>query len=332
MTAVAPLRIAVTGAAGQIGYAIIFRIAAGELFGPNQPVIINMLEITPMVPKLEGIVMELQDCAFPTLAGVNCTDNPDVAFQDIDVAFLIGSFPRKDGMDRSQLLEKNGGIFKVQGESLGKFAKKSVKILVVGNPANTNCLICQHYAVGLKPENFSAMTRLDHNRMKGELAARANCCPGDVKKVTVWGNHSNTQVPDCTQAVIAGKPAFEVLKQEDLEGEFVQKIATRGGAVIKARGASSAASAANAAICQMRNWCLGTPEDDWVSMAIPVPDNEPYGIKKGVVYSFPVRCRFGQYQVVEGLELDQFVKDKMKATEAELITEKETAWKVLNIQ
>jgi len=328
----APIRVAITGAAGQIGYAIVFRIAKGDLFGPEQKVILHLLEITPVLPALNGIVMELQDCAFPTLAGVEVTDDPNVAFKDVDVAFLIGSFPRKDGMDRSALLEKNGGIFKVQGEALGKHAKKSVKVLVVGNPANTNCLICQHYAVGLKPENFSAMTRLDHNRMKGEIAARCNTTAGEVHKVTVWGNHSNTQVPDVTNATVGGKKVLEVLKVEDMEGEFVQKIATRGGAVIKARGASSAASAANAAICQMHDWCCGTPEDDWVSMAIPVPENEPYGIKQGVVYSFPVTCKDGQYKVVEGLTLDPFVLEKMKVTEKELFTEKETAYKVLNIQ
>jgi malate dehydrogenase len=328
----APLRVAITGAAGQIGYSIVFRIAKGDLFGPCQKVFLTLLEITPALPALNGIVMELQDCAFPTLAGVECTDDPNVAFKDIDCAFLIGSFPRKDGMDRSALLEKNGGIFKVQGEALGKNAKKTVKVLVVGNPANTNCLICQHYAVGLKPENFSAMTRLDHNRMKGEIAARCGVSAGEVHRVTVWGNHSNTQVPDVTNATVGLKKVLDILKVEDMEGEFVQKIATRGGAVIKARGASSAASAANAAICQMRDWVLGTPNDDWVSMAIPVPENEPYGIKKGVVYSFPVQCKDGQYKVVEGLTLDQFVLEKMKTSEAELITEKETAYKVLNIQ
>ena len=325
------MHVAITGAAGQIGYAIVFRIAKGDLFGPDQKVFLHLLEITPALPALNGVVMELQDCAFPTLAGVEVTDDANVAFKDVDAAFLIGAFPRKDGMDRSQLLEKNGGIFKVQGEALGKNAKKTVKVLVVGNPANTNCFICQHYAVGLGPENFSAMTRLDHNRMKGEIAARCNTTAGEVKKVTIWGNHSNTQVPDVTEATVNGKKVLEVLKKEDMEGEFVQKIATRGGAVIKARGASSAASAANAAICQMHDWICGTPADDWVSMAIPVPENEPYGVKKGVVYSFPCTCKEGKVTVVEGLALDEFVKDKMKKTEEELITERETACKVLNI-
>ena len=328
----APLHVAITGAAGQIGYAIVFRIAKGDVFGPDQKVFLHLIEIEPALPALEGIVMELQDCAFPTFAGVLCTADPNEGFKDVDAAFLIGSFPRKEGMDRSDLLAKNGGIFKVQGEALGKYAKKTVKVLVVGNPANTNCLICQHYAVGLKPENFSAMTRLDHNRMKGEIAARTNTTAGEVKKVTIWGNHSNTQVPDVTQATVGDKKVLDLLKVEDMEGEFVNKIATRGGAIIKARkGLSSAASAANAAVCQMRDWCLGTPEGDWVSMAIPVPENEPYGIKKGVVYSFPVTCKDGQYKVVEGLVLDQFVQDKMKKTEEELIGEKETAWKVLNL-
>jgi malate dehydrogenase len=328
----APLRVAITGAAGQIGYSIVFRIAKGDVFGPEQKVILHLIEIPPALPALNGIVMELQDCAFPTLAGVVCTADPNEGFKDVDAAFLIGSFPRKDGMDRSALLEKNGGIFRVQGEALGKFAKKTVKVLVVGNPANTNCLICQHYAVGLKPENFSAMTRLDHNRMKGEIAARLNTTAGEVHRVTIWGNHSNTQVPDVTQATCGGKRVLDQLPVNEMEGEFVNKIATRGGAVIKARGASSAASAANAAICQMHDWYCGTPEGDWVSMAIPVPDNEPYGIKKGVVYSFPVTCKDGQYTVVEGLELDEFVREKMRKTEEELVGEKETAWKVLNLQ
>lgn len=327
----APLNVTVTGAAGQIGYAIIFRIAKGDVFGKDQKVILHLLEIPPALPALEGCVMELQDCAFPTLAGVVTTSDPEVAFKDCDAAFLIGAFPRKAGMDRSELLEKNGGIFKVQGEALGKVAKKTVKILVVGNPANTNCLICKAYAKTLGDECFSAMTRLDHNRMIGEIAARLNVTAEKVKKVCIWGNHSNTQVPDCSHCLVDGKPVFELLNKEDLQGEFMQKIATRGGAVIKARGASSAASAANAAICQMRDWFLGTPEDDFVSMAIPVPANEPYGIKQGTIYSFPVTIKDGKVSVVEGLELEPFYVEKMKASEEELISEKETAWKVLGL-
>lgn len=331
-----PLRVAITGAAGQIGYAIIYRIAKGDVFGPNQKVILHLLEIPQALNALEGCIMELQDCAFPTLAGVVPTDKPEVAFKDVDAAFLIGAFPRKEGMDRSDLLKINGGIFKTQGEALGQYAKKTVKILVVGNPANTNCLICQHYAgAGLKPCNFSAMTRLDHNRMLGEIAARCKVTTDKVKKCIVWGNHSNTQVNDCTQATVeidgVEKKVYDVIPAADLEGEFAKKVATRGGAIIKARGASSAASAANAAITQMRDWACGTPEGDWVSMAIPVPEDEPYGIKKGTVYSFPVTCKDGVVTVVKGLTLTPYVQEHMTASENELIAERDAAYQVLGI-
>ncbi|KAH0794365.1 malate dehydrogenase [Histomonas meleagridis] len=330
-----PVRVVLTGAAGQIGYVLAFRIAAGDLLG-NKKVILHLLEIPQALQKLDGVEMELTDCAFPNLVGVVKTADPAVAFKDVDVAFLVGAFPRKDGMDRADLLKINGGIFKTQGEALSNYAKKTVKVIVVGNPANTNCLICQHYAKNLGPENFCAMTRLDHNRMKGELAEKFGISYGDVHKVAVWGNHSNTQVPDVSHCEVelpdGVKKATSLLEKEYYEGEFVQKIATRGGAVIKARGSSSAASAANAAIDCMRDWIHGTKYGDWVSMAIPVPDNEPYGIKKGIVYSFPCTVdKQGHYHVVEGLEINNFVKEKMLASEKELIDEKNTAWKELGI-
>jgi malate dehydrogenase len=330
-----PVRVVITGAAGQIGYVLAFRVAAGDLLKCKK-VILHLLEIPPAMGALQGVVMELTDCAFPNLAGVVATDDPNVAFKDADVAFLVGSFPRKDGMDRSELLGKNGGIFKVQGEALAKHAKKTVKVLVVGNPANTNCLICQHYATGLGPENFAAMTRLDHNRSVGEIAQKAQVLPGAVHRAVIWGNHSNTQVPDVEFAEVETdtgiKKVTDLFPKDYYEGEFVTKISTRGGAVIKARGASSAASAANAAIECVRDWIWGTPYGEWVSMAIPVPANKPYGIETGVVYSFPVTIdKKGKVHVVEGLQLSQWTKDKMKASEKELQEEKATAWKVLSI-
>lgn len=333
---VEPANVVITGAAGQIGYVLAFRIANGDLFH-NRKVRLHLLEITPVLPKLEGVAMELQDCAFPMLAGVECTDNAEVAFKDADIVFLVGSFPRKDGMSRADLLGKNGGIFKAQGEALSKAARKTVKVIVVGNPANTNCAIALHYATNLGPQNFSAMTRLDHNRMKGELAEKAGVPYCNVHRVTIWGNHSNTQVPDTEHAEIelpdGIKKVSELYPKEYLEGEFVQKISTRGGAVIKARGASSAASAANAAICQMHDWINGTRYGDWVSMAIPVPESKPYGIEPGVVYSFPCTVdSHGNVHIVEGLPINDFVRGKMEVSLKELQEEKATAWKELGIQ
>lgn len=329
--------VVITGAAGQIGYALAFRIAKGDLLGPCRRLRLHLLEIPPALPALEGVKMELTDCAFPTLAGVECTADPNVAFKDADICFLVGSFPRKDGMDRADLLEKNGGIFKGQGEALSNNARKTVKVLVVGNPANTNCLICLHYAKNLGPENFSAMSRLDHNRMKGELAVKLGTTADHIRNVCIWGNHSNTQVPDTTHAVFDGPEGTvkitDKFPADYLQGEFAQKIATRGGAVIKARGASSAASAAHAALCQMRDWVLGTKVGDFVSMSIPVPECEPYGIKKGIVYSFPVEVSAeGKVHVVKGLEINDWVRQKMEASEQELIKERETAYQKLNIQ
>ncbi|OHT09323.1 Malate dehydrogenase [Tritrichomonas foetus] len=329
-----PANVVITGAAGQIGYVLAFRIANGDLY-PNRKVRLHLLEITPVLPKLEGVKMELQDCAFPKLAGVEATDDPNVAFKDADVVFLVGSFPRKDGMDRADLLSKNGGIFKEQGLALNN-ARPTVKVIVVGNPANTNCAIALHFANKLGPQNFCAMTRLDHNRMKGELAEKAGVPYSNVHRVTVWGNHSNTQVPDVSHAEIeyanGVKPVTAVFEKSYYEGDFVSKIATRGGAVIKARGASSAASAANAAIACMHDWINGTRYGDWVSMAIPVPESKPYGIETGVVYSFPCTVDAqGNYHVVEGLEINDFVREKMQVTLKELQEEKATAWKALGL-
>jgi malate dehydrogenase len=298
---------------------------------------LHLLEITPALGALEGVGMELVDCAFPTLENVVTTDDPAVAFKDADIAFLVGSFPRKEGMDRSDLLAKNGGIFKVQGEALSNYAKKSVKALVVGNPANTNALIALHYATNLGPENFAAMTRLDHNRAIGELASQLSTTAENVRNVTIWGNHSNTQVPDVSQAVFDSpdgpKRIVDLLPIAQLRDEFVAKISTRGGAVIKARGASSAASAANAALDAVRDWFLGTKANRWVSLAIPVPPTAPYGIKPGVVFSFPVTIDVaGVVNIVEGLPIDGWLREKFAATEAELVTERDAAYKVLNIQ
>lgn len=330
-----PANVVITGAAGQIGYVLAFRIANGDLF-PHRRVRLHLLEITPVLPKLEGVAMELQDCAFPKLAGVECTDNAEVAFKDADVVFLVGSFPRRDGMTRADLLGKNGGIFKAQGEALSNAARKTVKVIVVGNPANTNCAIALHYAKNLGPQNFSAMTRLDHNRMKGELAEKAGVPYNNVHRVTIWGNHSNTQVPDVSHAEIEFpdgiKSVDSLYDKEYTEGTFVQTISTRGGAVIKARGASSAASAANAAINQMHDWINGTRYGDWVSMAIPVPESKPYGIETGVVYSFPVTVDAqGNVHIVEGLTINDFIRGKMDASLKELQEERATAWKELGI-
>lgn len=328
-----PAHVLITGAAGQIGYNLSFRIAKGDLLG-DRKVILHLLEITPALKALEGVTMELQDCAFPTLAGVVWTDKVEVAFKDVDYAFLVGSFPRKAGMDRSELLSRNGGIFTVQGKALSDLARPTVKVIVVGNPANTNCQIAVASAPKLKKCNWCAMTRLDHNRMLGQIAADLKTTADKVHGVCVWGNHSNTQVPDATRAT-ADLPGgtvkvAEKLGLDYLQGEFAQKIATRGGKVIEMRGASSAASAANAAITCVRDWVFGTKEI--VSMAIPVPDNEPYGVKQGVVYSFPVTVdNQGQYHVVEGLQLNDWVKGKMKASEDELQAEKKTAWEVLKL-
>nr|AGM32158.1 malate dehydrogenase [Coptotermes formosanus] len=329
-----PLRVLITGAAGQIGYALAFRIANGEL-SPGKKVILHLLEITPALGSLEGVVMELTDCAFPTLQGVVATDKVEVAFKDIDVAFLVGSMPRKEGMDRADLLKANGNIFKVQGEALSNYAKPTVKVLVVGNPANTNALIALTTSSKLSAANFTAMTRLDHNRSLAEIASQLKVTADKVKNVIIWGNHSNTQVPDVSNAVVEldGKTVkvTEKIDEAYLKGDFVSKISLRGGAIIKARGLSSAGSAANAAIDHVKTWIHGTKPGEFVSMAIPVPANQPYGIKTGVVFSFPVTVTNGVIKVVEGLPVSEWLQGKLKATEDELQGERSTAFGALGL-
>ena len=315
-----PVRVAVTGAAGQIGYALLFRIAAGDMLGPDQPVILHLLEITPALPALNGVVMELDDCAFPLLAGVVATDDANVAFKDVDYALLVGARPRGPGMERKDLLSANGAIFGPQGKALNAHAKRDVKVLVVGNPANTNALIAQANAPDLDPKCFTAMVRLDHNRAKGQLAARTGAHNTDVAKMIIWGNHSSTQYPDIHHATVKGKPALSLVDQAWYEKEFIPTVQQRGAAIIKARGASSAASAASAAIDHMHSWALGTAEGDWVSMGIP--SDGSYGIAPGVIYGYPVTCRNGKYEIVQGLEIGEFSRARLDATDKELREER----------
>jgi malate dehydrogenase len=317
-----PVRVAVTGAAGQIGYSILFRIASGSMLGPDTPVSLQLLEITPALGALEGVRMELDDCAFPLLDSVVCTDDADVAFGDVDVALLVGAMPRKDGMDRSDLLSANGGIFKPQGEALSRSAKRDVKVLVVGNPANTNALIAMSNAADLDPSCFTAMTRLDHNRAKSQLAAKLDVSVNDIRKMTIWGNHSNTQYPDLFHCEVNGQSAYDAVGDHDwYVDEYIPTVATRGGAIIKARGASSAASAANAAVDHVRSWSLGTPDGDWVSMG--VRSDGSYGVPEGIISSFPCVCRDGGYEIVQGLEIDDFSRERIDASAAELIGERD---------
>jgi malate dehydrogenase len=317
-----PVRVAVTGAAGQIGYSLLFRIASGTMLGPDTPVALQLLEITPALGALDGVKMELDDGAFPLLDSITCTDDADVAFGDADVALLVGAMPRKDGMDRSDLLSANGGIFKPQGEALGRSAKKDAKILVVGNPANTNALIAMNNAPDLDPGRFTAMTRLDHNRAMSQLATRLDASVNDIKKMTIWGNHSNTQYPDLSNCTVGGTPALELINdQEWYENEYIPTVATRGGAIIKARGASSAASAASAAVDHIRDWTLGTPDGDWVSMS--VPSDGSYGVPEGIISSFPCVCKDGAYEIVQGLDIGDFSRGKIDASAAELVAERD---------
>ncbi|HNQ98442.1 MAG TPA: malate dehydrogenase, partial [Trueperaceae bacterium] len=308
-----PVRVAVTGAAGQIGYALLFRIAAGDMLGKDQPVILQLLEITPALKALAGVVMELDDCAFPLLHGVVATDDPNVAFKDADYALLVGSRPRGPGMERKDLLQANGAIFTVQGKALNDHASRGVKVLVVGNPANTNCLIALKNAPDLAPEQFSAMTRLDHNRALSQLAAHTGAKVSDVRKMIIWGNHSSTQVPDVSHATVAGRPAASLVDDAWVDGEFVPTVQKRGAAIIDARGASSAASAANAAVDHMRTCALGSPEGDLVSMG--VLSSGAYDVAEDIVYSYPVTVRDGVVAVVEGLSVNATVRSKMRATE-----------------
>jgi malate dehydrogenase len=315
-----PVRVAITGAAGQIGYQLAFRIASGQLFGADQPIVLQLNEITPALGALNGVAMELDDCAFETLSGIVVTDKPEVAFKDIHYGLLVGARPRGPGMERKDLLQANAQIFSAQGKALAAVADRRVKILVVGNPANTNALIARENAKGLDPRNFTAMTRLDHNRAKAQLAAKTGTHVSDVEGVIIWGNHSATQFPDLAHAKVGGAPALNRVSQSWYRDEFIPTVQQRGAAIIKARGASSAASAASAAIDHVRDWALGTPGDDWVSMA--VASDGSYGIKEGVVYSYPVRCVRGDYQIVQGLSVDDFGRGKMAATEAELREER----------
>ena len=321
-----PVRVAVTGAAGQIGYSLLFRIASGDMLGKDQPVILQLLEITPALKALGGVVMELRDCAFPLLADIVTSDDPMVAFKDADYALLVGAMPRKAGMERGDLLGANGGIFKPQGEALNAVASRDVKVLVVGNPANTNALIAQQNAPDLDPKQFTAMVRLDHNRAVSQLAEKTGQPVSEIKNMTIWGNHSSTQYPDLSQTTVGGKPALDLIERDWYEQTYIPTVAKRGAAIIEARGLSSAASAASAAIDHMRDWALGTREGEWVSMGIP--SDGSYGIPEGLIYGFPVRTSGGKYEIVQGLEVSDFSRGKMDATAQELSEERDEVRKL----
>lgn len=316
----APVHVTVTGAAGQIGYALLFRIASGEMLGKDQPVCLHLLEITPALDALKGVVMELNDCAFPLLHDVIATDNLETAFKDCDYALLVGARPRGPGMERKDLLEANGAIFGPQGKALNDYASRDVKVLVVGNPANTNALIAQQNAPDLDPKCFTAMVRLDHNRAITQLADKTGKHSTDVKKMIIWGNHSSTQYPDIHHAEVDGTDAMSLVDTDWYEQTFIPEVQQRGAAIIKARGASSAASAANAAIDHMRSWALGTHDGDWVSMGIP--SDGSYGIEEGVIYGYPVTCKDGKYEIVQGLEINDFSRTRMDTTDKELREER----------
>lgn len=320
----APVRVAVTGAAGQIGYSLLFRIASGDMLGKDQPVILQLLEIADEKAQkaLKGVMMELDDCAFPLLAGMQAASDPMQGFKDADIALLVGARPRGPGMERKDLLEANGKIFAPQGQALDKVARRDVKVLVVGNPANTNCLIAMKNAKSLKPSQFTAMMRLDHNRATSQIAQKIGQPNAAVKKVTVWGNHSATQYPDVFQAECDGKKVWPLINDQAwLEGTFIPTVQKRGAAVIEARGLSSAASAANAAVDHVRSWVLGTPPGDWVSMGVPADGS--YGIAEGVLYGYPVTCRDGGYEIVKGLDVSAFSRQRMDATLKELHEERD---------
>lgn len=317
-----PVRVAVTGAAGQIGYSLLFRIASGQLLGPDQPVALQMLDITPALDALRGVAMELEDCAFPLLADLVMTDDPNVAFAEANVALLVGARPRSKGMERKDLLEANGAIFTVQGKAINDHAADDIRVLVVGNPANTNCLIAMSNAPDVPRERFTAMTRLDHNRAMAQLAARTGVTVNDIRRMTIWGNHSATQYPDVFHAEVSGRNAAEVVDDQGwIEQEFIPTVQQRGAAIIEARGLSSAASAANAALDHVRDWTVGTPADDWVSMA--VPSDGSYGVPDGLISSFPVTTSAGAYEVVPGLDLDDFSRRRIDASVAELGEERD---------
>jgi malate dehydrogenase len=315
-----PLRITITGAAGQIGYQLAFRIASGQMLGADQPVILQLLEITPALNALTGVAMELDDCAFESLHGIVTTDRPEIAFKDTNFALLVGARPRGPGMERKDLLLENAKIFSAQGKALNSVADRAVKVLVVGNPANTNALIARENAKDLDPRQFTAMTRLDHNRAKALLAAKTGTHVSAIQKMTIWGNHSATQYPDISKALVNGQRAADLVAEDWYRDEFIPTVQQRGAAIIKARGASSAASAASAAIDHVRDWVQGTPDGDWVSMAVAADGS--YGIAEDVVYSFPVTCRDGAYKIVQGLAIDDYSRERMAATEAELQEER----------
>lgn len=314
-------RVTVTGAAGQISYSLLFRIASGHMLGSDQPVILQLLEITPALGALKGVAMELEDCAFPLLHGIVITDDPNLAFKDADYALLVGARPRGPGMERKDLLEANAAIFSVQGKAINQVANRNIKVLVVGNPANTNALIAQRNAPDINPRQFTAMTRLDHNRAIAQLAQKTGTHVTDISKMTIWGNHSSTQYPQISNTMIKGKAATSQVEESWYKETFIPDVQQRGAAIIKARGASSAASAANAAIDHMHDWALGTPDDNWVSMG--VYSDGSYGISKGLIYSFPVTCKNGDFTIVQGLEIDTFSREKMSATEKELCEERD---------
>ena len=316
----APVRVSVTGAAGQISYALLFRIASGSMLGSDQPVILQLLEITPAMGALEGVVMELNDCAFPLLHGIVTSDDPEVAFKDADYALLVGARPRGPGMERKDLLEANAAIFSVQGKAINKVASRDIKVLVVGNPANTNALIAASNAPDIDPKQFTAMTRLDHNRAISQISEKLDVQTTEIKRMTIWGNHSATQYPDVSNAIADGKSVAASVEQQWLEDDFIPTVQQRGAAIIDARGASSAASAGSSAVDHMRTWALGTDEGDWVSMAIP--SDGSYGIEPGIIYSYPVTCKNGEYEIVQGLEISDFSRERMNATETELREER----------
>jgi malate dehydrogenase len=316
-----PVRIAVTGAAGQIGYAMLFRIAEGDFLGSDQPVILHLLEIPAAIDALRGVQMELEDCAFTLLHEIIVTADADVAFRDVDYAFLVGSKPRLAGMERKDLILDNGQIFAPQGKAINEQASRNIKVLVVGNPANTNCLIAMNHAPDIDPRQFTAMTRLDHNRADSLLAQKCGLLVGDIQHLAIWGNHSSTQYPDISHATVRDQAALDLVKEEWIHDVFIPTVQQRGAAIIKARGSSSAASAASAALDHMRDWVCDSHADDWVSMAIA--SDGSYGISEGIIYSFPVTCHNGDYQIVQGLDISEFSQQRMTLSEQELLQERE---------
>ena len=323
-----PMRVAVTGAAGQIGYSLLFRIASGAMLGENQPIILQLLDITPSLAALQGVVMELEDCAFPLLQQTIISDNPNIAFKDADIALLVGARPRSQGMERKELLEANGAIFSTQGKALNEVASRKVKVLVVGNPANTNAYIAMRNAPDLPPSHFTAMMRLDHNRALSQIANKLNKPVSALKRMIIWGNHSATQCPDLSYATLSGKRVEKLLTPDWIDNTFIPTVQQRGATIIKARGLSSAASAANAAIDHMRDWLMGTADGDWVSMGIPADGS--YGIAEGVIFGYPVICRRGKYEIVQDLLLTQTNQRRISASYQELLEERDNIKHLLN--